>query len=680
MGDLIGQTLLNRYRVDAFIGHGGMADVYKVWDAQRATYLAMKLLHEELTEDMVFLRRFKREAQTLARLQHPNIVRYYGLEQDGARAFILMDFVEGRSLRKGIFEAGGPLSVEQVLAVMRPVCSALHYAHSKDMVHCDIKPANIMLHNNGVVLVTDFGIARMTESTTTTLVGAGTPAYMAPEQVRGEEPTPQTDIYALGVTLFEMLTGGERPFTGEHAQTTGSTSEKVRWEQAHLPSPSPRNWNPRVTPKLEAVVSRCLEKEPGKRYPCALDLLNALESATGYSPSSIKQTFVPNRATPQPVVPARLPARQYGLGLVVLGVALVLIALAGILILRSGFSSAATAPTLAPPPTAVPIVTRTNAPLRTLTPAVTSAFALPPATFLPTASRMSVPPTLTRAPTVTQPPARDATSTSGALPQIVFSSRRKGNIDLYIMNADGSSVTQLTNSAGDDDFAVVSPDGRRIVFNSNRDGNWEVYVMNRDGTDQTRLTFDGAEDRLPSWSPDGQKILFSSDREGNVQLHVMDADGKNVRRLTRNIRRDGHSGWSANGWMVFNSGDANNSDTWEIYIIRADGSNERRLTNNNVNDWSPNWSFDGRQIIFLSKRGGQNDPAVWAMDADGSNPHLVYNNSSAYEWGAVWSPDGRYVAFTSDVDGQDEIYLLRLSDSSVIRITYEGGMYPSWAP
>jgi WD40 repeat protein len=144
-------------------------------------------------------------------------------------------------------------------------------------VHCDIKPANIMVKSNGDVLVADFGIARMMEnSTTTTMAGAGTPAYMAPEQVLGKNPVPQTDIYALGIVLYEMLTGGERPFTGEQAQTDGSTSEKVRWEQITLQPPSLRKYNPDISPQLEAVVSKCLQKKPEDRYADAFSLLNAL--------------------------------------------------------------------------------------------------------------------------------------------------------------------------------------------------------------------------------------------------------------------------------------------------------------------------------------------------------------------------------------------------------------------
>jgi formylglycine-generating enzyme required for sulfatase activity len=280
MENVVGQTIADRYRVDEFLGRGGMSEVYKVWDTHRNTHLAMKLLHEDLAYDLVFLRRFKREADNLARLQHPHIIRFYGLEQDEFMAFMLMDYVEGESLKKENFRHRGKgIPSRKVANLIKPICSALGYAHRQGLVHCDLKPGNIMIDKHGKVLLADFGIARLTDAATATMVGAGTPAYMAPEQVKGLDPVPQTDIYALGVVLFEMLTGGERPFTGERAETTGTMSSKVRWEQVNLEPPSPREYNEDVSSEMEGVVLRCLAKDPEVRYQTPLRLRNALERA-----------------------------------------------------------------------------------------------------------------------------------------------------------------------------------------------------------------------------------------------------------------------------------------------------------------------------------------------------------------------------------------------------------------
>lgn len=273
----IGQIIKGRYRVDAYLGGGGMADVYKVFDTTRRVDLAMKVLKQDLAEDREFLRRFRGEAKRYAKLQHPHIVRYYGLEQDERIAFMLLDYIDGRTLKTEIFNDNAPLIYEKIWLIMLDICNALNYAHDSRYVHCDVKPANIMINRQGVAYLTDFGIAREVDATTSTMVGFGAPAYMAPEQVKGQDPTPRTDIYSLGVTLYEMLTGGRRPFTGELAKTTGTASARVRWEQLKLKPPSPRTYNPAISEKLEALVMRCLQKDSRRRYRSAMALLKDLQ-------------------------------------------------------------------------------------------------------------------------------------------------------------------------------------------------------------------------------------------------------------------------------------------------------------------------------------------------------------------------------------------------------------------
>ena len=278
MAELIGKTLKGRYRVVESLGRGGMADVYKVWDEERAVYLAMKILRQDLAQDPIFLRRFQREAKALASLQHPHIVRFYGLERDDLLAFLLMEYVDGISLQAEILRSEGKaLPMEHIQEVMEAVCSALHYAHHQGLVHCDIKPGNILIDKHGQIYLTDFGIARGMDAATSTMVGIGTPAYMAPELIRGEDPTPQTDIYALGIVLYEMLTGGERPFTGERATITGTTAEKVRWEHMRLSPRKPSDYNPRISRRIEKAILTCLEKEREERFLSIMDLFKVME-------------------------------------------------------------------------------------------------------------------------------------------------------------------------------------------------------------------------------------------------------------------------------------------------------------------------------------------------------------------------------------------------------------------
>jgi serine/threonine protein kinase len=267
MADLTGKILKGRYRVEEYIDRGGMAEVYRVTDLQRGITLAMKVLRADLAEDKVFLNRFQKEARNLAELQHPNIVRFYSLEQEGRLVFILLDFIEGSTLRAILADDDHPMKYDRILQILEPVCKALHYAHLEKRVHCDVKPSNIMVDNKNNVYLADFGIMRHMDTSTMTMEGIGTPAYMAPELIRNEKPTPQTDIYSLGIVLYEMLTGGKRPFIGEKATISGTTGEKVRWEQLRVQPPPPSKYNKKISSELDQFVLKCLRKDPQESPP-----------------------------------------------------------------------------------------------------------------------------------------------------------------------------------------------------------------------------------------------------------------------------------------------------------------------------------------------------------------------------------------------------------------------------
>jgi eukaryotic-like serine/threonine-protein kinase len=298
--NLVGHTLLGRFRVDSFIASGGMGAVYKVWDLQRSVYLAMKVLHSDLAEDTVAFRRFKREADDLKNLAHPNIVPFYGLYEENDLNFLLEGFINGSTLKEILRMRRAPssenpqamatvdlsqraLPVSEALTYLRALCAPLGYAHSLGVVHCDVKPGNVMVDLSGLIYLADFGISRHMESSTTTLGLTGTPAYMAPEQIRGEKVTPATDIYALGVMLFEML-AGQRPFLGTEPELEGSgdsPSERIRTAHLRLPPPDPRTINPRLPASLSPVILKALEKDPARRYATTNELFLAAASAAG---------------------------------------------------------------------------------------------------------------------------------------------------------------------------------------------------------------------------------------------------------------------------------------------------------------------------------------------------------------------------------------------------------------
>ncbi len=282
--------------------------------------------------------------------------------------------------------------------------------------------------------------------------------------------------------------------------------------------------------------------------------------------------------------------------------------------------------------------------------------------------------------------------------KIVFASYRDGNHEIYVMNADGSNQTNLTNNPASDDYPSWTPDAKKIAFGSNRDGNAEVYIMNADGSDQTRLTDNPAFDAFPSWSPDGKKIAFASERDGNMNVYIMNTDGSNQTRLTNNPAHDVKPQWSPDGKKIAFQTTRHGKE--EIYVMNSDGINETRLTNNPALDICLSWSPDGKKIAFASKRDGNSEIfygncEIYVMNADGSNQTRLTNNPS-FDMAPSWSPDGKKIAFYSlrnDVPPEKdarqwwyelnaEIYVMNVDGSEQKNITnnpaYDG--YPSWSP
>lgn len=290
MANLIGETLLKQFRVDAFIASGGMGAVYRVWDLKRNVPLAMKVLHGELAEDPSVFKRFQREANALKKLAHPHIVPFYGLYQTLDFAFLLERFIDGPSLKEIIKERKkDPFLIQEALVFIKALAAALGYAHANGVVHCDVKPGNVMIDQGGNIYLTDFGVARHADSSTTTLGGAGTPAYMPPEQILGKAVTASSDIYSLGAILFEMLTG-QRPFRGYESGTerSGETvHERIRYAHLHTPPPDPRTINPSIPESLSKIILKSLDKNPASRYSSTMGFLSAICESMGLDPGDI---------------------------------------------------------------------------------------------------------------------------------------------------------------------------------------------------------------------------------------------------------------------------------------------------------------------------------------------------------------------------------------------------------
>ncbi len=259
------QIIFNgRYRVIDRIGSGGMSVVYRAQDLSLGRIVAVKVLHENLTDDEGFLRRFQREAHAVANLSHPNIVTVHDIGQDNNRHYIVMEFVDGRTLKQLVRlqnQQGRPLIVSQALDLGIQICAGIGYAHRANLVHCDVKSQNILVTRDERVKVADFGIARaMSEATQHTLDGQiwGTPHYFSPEQAAGQPASPASDVYAIGVVLFELLTG-RLPFLAE-------TPTALALMHMQEPPPRASEFNPLVPHQLDQILMKVLSKEPAARY------------------------------------------------------------------------------------------------------------------------------------------------------------------------------------------------------------------------------------------------------------------------------------------------------------------------------------------------------------------------------------------------------------------------------
>ena len=299
---MAGETILNgRYQLVAQQGSGGMSVIYKSVDRALGRTVAVKILRPSLTSDPAFLEKFRNEARAVANLAHPNIVTVYDVGSDGPTHYIVMEMVEGTDLKKIVKESGA-LPIDRVIDLSIQICAGLGYAHRSGLVHADVKPQNMLITPQDVVKVTDFGIAQALSNTQPQQkadVVWGSPHYFAPEQARGDQPTPQADVYAVGVVMFELLTG-DLPYVGTNQQELAL---------AHIREPIPNvgELRPGVPDRLAKLIYRAMAKDPRDRYRDADQMGNILgkfrnqaRDMTAISPQVSPEASKPPAHTTQP--------------------------------------------------------------------------------------------------------------------------------------------------------------------------------------------------------------------------------------------------------------------------------------------------------------------------------------------------------------------------------------------
>jgi photosystem II stability/assembly factor-like uncharacterized protein/predicted Ser/Thr protein kinase len=543
MPELIGKTL-GSYRIVEQIGLGGMATVFKAYQPSMDRYVAFKVISTHLAQDPTFVKRFQQEAKVIAKLEHLHILPVYDHGEQDGYLYLVMRFIEAGTLKDRM--AGGPLSLDEARRVVDQVGSALEHAHQQSVVHRDLKPSNVLIDSQGDCYLTDFGIAKMVEGTLG-LTGSGvlgTPHYMAPEQSQSLKVDHRADVYAMGVVIYEMVTG-QVPFDAE-------TPFAVVMKHISEPLPLPRSVKPDLPETVERVILKALAKNPADRYQSMRDLVTAFDQAVAAAPAEAHAATTPPRVAPMPTVveeevkappPAAIPARRrrvtakrsclVAAGLALLSSMMVVLVLAAVILSRmkiSRQSPVGLVGTATPTRSAGAIVHETPAP--SLTEVVAGETPRPTVTPSPTTA-------------VTQPTATPAISaTAPPLPvgswQPVLDLPRQINtlvVDptnpqvLYAGTGDyagsGSGVYKSEDAGLTWRLAAAGlPNEQVLALAFSRDGSSTLYAA---AGSEIYASTDGAE----SWTRLGDTGFFGVDEcllrsdpsNGNVLFAVAKSDG-----------------------------------------------------------------------------------------------------------------------------------------------------------
>lgn len=554
---------VSHYRVIEKLGAGGMGIVYKAEDTRLGRNVALKFLPEEFDRQKDALQRFQREARSASALNHPNICTIYDIGEHQGRPFIVMELLEGETLRSRI--EGRPLAIEPLLAFGIQIADALDAAHSSGIIHRDIKTPNIFVTRHGDAKVLDFGLAKLApghklkeleptrseEQFTRAGAAVGTVAFMSPEQALGLEIDPRTDLFSFGVVLYEMATG-VLPFQG-------ATSAALFDAVLHRPPDPPSRLNQQVPAELERIIAKALEKDRTLRYQTASDLRADL--------ARLKQGFSSTSTAAAADVGSRRKV-QAALAVGTLGIAFA----AGVYLY--------------------------------LRPRAETATARKEMTFtqLTDEAGQEVYPSL---------------SPDGK--SLAYAAGGSGNWDIYLQRVGGKNPVNLTkDSPQGNTQPAFSPDGERIAFRSDRNGGG-IFVMGATGESVRRLTDFGFN---PAWSPDGKYLGLSTARwtgpanryAFDSQLWTVDLATGAKRQITSpKIVPDAvQMQWSPHNYRIaYWAARGGQRDVW---TMAPDGTDPVAVTQDAALDWSPVWSPDGNYLYYASDRGGSMN--LWRAGID----------------------------------------------------------------
>jgi serine/threonine protein kinase len=601
----INQTF-GHYKIISLLGAGGMGEVYLAEDSRLGRKVALKFLPAHFTKDPERVQRFKREARAASALNHPNILTIYEIGQEQETYFIATEFIEGHTIHHYINSA--KMRMRQSVDIALQIAGALSAAHAAGIIHRDIKPHNIMLRSDGYVKVLDFGLAKLTErgalDTFQTVLSArtdpgrvmGTISYMSPEQALGQEVDQRTDIFSLGVVVYEMLTGNV-PFKGNSAAAI--------FDEILNKKPAPiATSNPEISPGLERIINRALEKDREVRYQTASDMRAELKLLQrNLDPGITNSVSIPN------AILQKLPVRVGWLRVALVVAVLTVVGL-GAWFLLSQLKAPATN------------------------------WADARAVKITDLAGVELFPSL---------------SPDGK--SLIYMSRISGNWDIYTKRIGAKKSANLTeNSLEDDTQPAFSFDGKRIAFRSSAEGGG-IFIMSETGESRKKLIGFGYN---PTWSPDGTEIVVTENSvssntrtQNNSKMWIVNVTTGESRVLTEGDAVQAN--WSPHDKRIAYWSVPHGSQR-DIWTISTKGGDAAPVTNDAAIDFNPVWSPDGRHLYFISNRKGTF--SLWRVEIDEESgktlgePELVPTPSAATRY-ISFSNDGKRLAFVQTIQNQN---------------------------
>ncbi len=659
---------LGRYEIRGELGRGGMATVYRAYDPLFEREVAIKVLPPHLMEDPQFRKRFEREARIVARLEHPAIVPVYDVGEENGQLFFVMRYMSGGSLADRLKK--GPLSIQDTFHILEHLAPALDEAHAKGIVHRDLKPANILFDASGLPYLSDFGIAKVISGQQTTLTGdfiVGTPAYISPEQAKGEAVDRRSDIYALGAILYHMLSG-QPPY---QADTPMSLALK------HITEPPPDilQVNPSLPPALAALIRKAMAKDPAERFVSASALVESLRNILEGTSPALWQEAAPTIDVPAPTVrrtsvpSSRGPAFLWPLLVGALVVLVIVFSLAGIAVLRRTARSVHPAIPSSSPPVFTP----------------SRAVAMPPMMVMATNTA-----TATLAPSPSPTPLPTATATPYVPPVIggADAVALVASNEIWLASLDGQKVEQLTHDRAAKRNLEWLPDRKHLLYLTGKC----INVLNIESQEsQTLACFEGATalDAVRP-SPDGKWLAIILDRELYIVPLDLNALGgiRNRLGLRALIERQGclfynavavkDMRWSSQGFklalQVLSVSGNRRVDAIVLYDFRSctadlpfklDEFPAARFTIGGYgsNPVIPSFDWDGETLFVLNglrRNDGFGDLYEYNADSHKGQQINPIQSVCCYR-DARWSPDKRYLIFAfQDIrlgsQGKIEVY------------------------